>query len=98
MKKIELNFIESWAKVRESGRNRYALRTGVLWSVFTAFLTKIFELSFYSFKEIYFTTSFLNYLALFILVGIVLFWKFIWNFNEKRYHTLIKKKEDESYS
>lgn len=98
MKKIELNFIESWAKVRESGRNRYALRTGVLWSVFTAFLTKIFELSFYSFKETYFTTSFLNYLALFILVGIVLFWKFIWNFNEKRYHTLINKKEDESYS
>lgn len=98
MKKIELNFIESWAKVRESGRNRYALRTGVLWSVFTAFLTKIFELSVHSFKEIYFTTSFLNYLALFILVGIVLFWKFIWNFNEKRYNTLIKKKEDESYS
>jgi hypothetical protein len=98
MKKIEENFIESWELVRKNGRNRYALRTGVLWSVFTAFLTKIFELSAYSFKEVYFTKSFLNYLALFILVGIVLFWQFIWKFNEKRFHALKKRQENESNS
>ena len=96
MKKIEESFIESWELVRKNGRNKYALRTGVLWSFFTAFLTKIFELSVHSFKEVYFTQSFLNYLALFILVGIVLFWQFIWNFNEKRYKSLKKKKENES--
>ncbi|MBI9041239.1 hypothetical protein [Lutibacter sp.] len=98
MRKIEENFIESWELVRKNGRNRYALRTGVLWSIFTAFLTKVFELSVHSFEEVYFSKSFLNYLALFILVGIVLFWQFIWKFNEKRYYILKKKKEDESNS
>jgi hypothetical protein len=98
MRKIEENFIENWEVIRKKGRTRYAFKTGVLWSVFTAFLTKVFELSVHSFKEVYWSTSFLNYLALFILAGIVLFWQFIWNFNERRFKTLKKIQDNEGNS
>lgn len=95
MKLSELRFIKSWNRTRENGRFRFAIRTGISWSVFTAFLTKIFELSRYSFKEVYFNDSFLKYLAYFIVIGAMVFWKFIWELNEKKYEKLLKKKEDE---
>ena len=73
MKKIELNFIESWAKVRESGRNIYALRTGVLWSVFTAFLTKILSSNslYGSFKSLI-----SNIKKSFVRPGVFVYWKY----------------------
>ena len=98
MKLSELRFIERWAKTRENGRLRFALRTGITWSVITAFLTKIFELSRYSFSEVYLSESFLKFFALFIIIGAMIFWKFIWELNEKKYHKLLKEKENESNS
>jgi hypothetical protein len=98
MKLSELRFVESWAKTRENGRLRFALRTGITWSVITAFLTKIFELTKFSFSEVYFTEKFYSYLAFFIIIGAMLFWKFIWELNERKYHKLLKEKENESNS
>ena len=98
MRKIEENFLNKWTEVRKEGRLRYALRTGILWSVFTAFLTKVFELSVHSFKEIYLTEAFFKYIAFFIIIGAMLFWKFVWEFNERRYAKLLKDKENESNS
>jgi len=98
MKLSELRFIESWAKTRENGRLRFALRTGIIWSVITAFLTKIFELSRYSFSEVYLSESFFKFIAFFIIIGAMIFWKFIWELNEKKYHKLLKNKENESNS
>jgi len=98
MKLSELRFIESWAKTRENGRLRFAFRTGIIWSVITAFLTKIFELSRYSFSEVYLSESFLKFFAFFIIIGAMIFWKFIWELNEKKYHKLLKNKENESNS
>lgn len=83
MKLSELRFIESWAKTRENGRLRFAFRTGIIWSVITAFLTKIFELSRYSFSEVYLSESFFKFIAFFIIIGAMIFWKFIWELNEK---------------
>lgn len=98
MRKIEVNFVNKWAEVRKDGRLRYALKTGVLWSAFTAIFTKVFELSVHSLKEVYFTDSFLKYIAIFIIIGTLLFYKFIWQFNEKRYHKLLKDQHNESNS
>ena len=98
MRKIEENFLNNWGEIRKKGRNKYAFKTGVLWSAFTAFFTKIFELAQFSIKEVYFTKAFFNYLVLFIIFGALLFWKFVWNFNEKRYLKLLKDKENESNS
>jgi len=98
MKLSELRFIESWAKTRENGRLRFAFRTGIIWSVITAFLTKIFELSRYSFSEVYLSESFFKFIAFFIIIGAMIFWKFIWELNEKKYHKLLKNKENESNS
>jgi hypothetical protein len=96
MKRIELNFIENWKATRENGRLKFALRTGIVWSVITAIISKVFELSEYSFAEVYLSKSFLSYFSFFIIIGAMIFWKFIWEKNERRYHKLLKEKEDES--
>jgi hypothetical protein len=98
MKISELKFIESWERKRKDGRFRFAIRTGISWSVLTAFLTKIFELTRYSFSEVYLNQKFLSYLASFIVIGAMIFWKFIWEMNERKYNKLLKKKEDEGNS
>jgi len=98
MKGSELKFIESWGRTREEGRLRFALRTGITWSVITAFISKIFELREYSFSEVYFSQKFLSYLAFFIIIGAMIFWKFIWEMNEKKYDKLLKEKDDEGNS
>lgn len=98
MKKIELKFIESWGETRKRGRHLYAFRTGVSWSVITAFLVKIFELKYYSFGEVYLSQSFLNFFSFFVIIGVMIFWKFVWEFNERRYKKLVKMKENESNS
>ena len=95
MKLSELKFIESWGRIRENGRLRYALRTGIIWSIITAFLTKVFELTKFSFSEVYLTEKFYSYLAFFIIIGTMLFWKFIWELNERKYAKLLKQKENE---
>ncbi|MBG7629841.1 MAG: hypothetical protein IZT56_05360 [Bacteroidetes bacterium] len=98
MKIIELKFIESWGATREKGRLNFALRTGIVWSVITAIISKVFELSKHSFSEVYFSKSFLSFFAFFIIIGAMIFWKFIWEHNERKYHKLLKEKEDESNS
>ena len=98
MKLSELKYIENWEKTRENGRLRFALRTGITWSVITAFLTKVFELSKYSFAEVYLNEKFYKYLAFFIIIGAMIFWKFIWELNEKKHQKLLKKKQDEGNS
>jgi len=96
MKRIELRFIESWGVTREKGRLTFALRTGIIWSVITAIITKVFELSQYSFTEVYLSKSFLSFFSFFIIIGAMIFWKFIWAHNEKKYHKLLKEKDNES--
>jgi hypothetical protein len=97
MKLSELRFIESWSRIRKNGRFRFALRTGITWSVITAFFTKIVELRRYSFSEVYFSESFLKFFSLFIIIGAMIFWKFVWELNEKKYHKLLKVKENEGH-
>ena len=98
MKNRELKFVEGWGRTRENGRIRFALKTGIIWSIITAFFSKIFKLSELSFSEVYYNDSFLKFLAFFIIIGTMIFWKFIWEQNEKKYKRLLTERENESNS
>jgi large-conductance mechanosensitive channel len=94
MTEKDKRFITSWEKQRQKGKWPFALRVGILWALVTYALMQVF---YFVFQEgyVFEIGRFLTGLAVFIIMGFLVFGLLMWRWNEKAYQQ-IKAKNPEA--
>lgn len=90
----EKRFIISWDKQRHKGKWVFALRVGILWAVVAYVFMQLYYV-FFQEGYVFETGRFLTGLAVWFIMGFLIFGLLMWRSNEKAYQQ-IKSKNPET--
>ncbi|MGE3800594.1 MAG: hypothetical protein AB7H80_06205 [Candidatus Kapaibacterium sp.] len=93
IKPQEQKFLSQWEGTRAKGKWRYIFIVGLVWGFLSATFSRLFELLFAgaNFKEMFFSTDFLLFLGVFLLIGGPIFGLIVWTLSERKYRKLREK-------